>query len=110
MSNLRHTLILELKLQTGTDNKKQIQKIQQLSDGEFMDTFIDTGRITKIQEVGDLTLLHEFTTDVILYSGGHYIEMLKNGKFLYRPSGRGQGKRSLSLPVVENYMFKKINK
>tara|TARA_R110002167_G_scaffold78070_1_gene216328 strand:+ start:278 stop:514 length:237 start_codon:yes stop_codon:yes gene_type:complete len=73
-----------------------------------MKSFIITGQITKIQVVDDLTKLHDYTTDVIIYQDGHYIEMLKNGKFLYRPSGIGQGKRSSNLEIVEEYMCKQL--
>jgi hypothetical protein len=45
-----------------------------------------------------------------MYAGEHYIEMLKNGKFLYRPSGIGRGKRSNDLNLVEEFMYNQIVK
>ena len=50
---------------------------------ESIKSFINTGQIQKIQAVPDVSILHQHTTDVIMYAGEHYIEMLKNGKFLY---------------------------
>jgi len=35
--------------------------------------------------------------------------MLKNGKFLYRPSGIGQGKRSFNLSIVEEFMYNQLS-
>tara|TARA_R110001592_G_scaffold281152_1_gene548553 strand:- start:2040 stop:2378 length:339 start_codon:yes stop_codon:yes gene_type:complete len=107
--NIRKRL-MDLKLQNGEDNKNEIQKLQQALDMKALKEFINSGQIQKVQSLSDLTLLHDLTTDVIIYEGGHYVEMLKNGKFLYRPSGIGQGKRSLSLWLVEEFMFKDINK
>ncbi len=75
---------------------------------ESIKSFINTGQIQKIQAVPDVSILHQHTTDVIMYAGEHYIEMLKNGKFLYRPSGKGFGKRSVSLENVERFVFNEL--
>ncbi len=77
---------------------------------QSMKSFINTGQIQKIQAVPDVSILHQHTTDVIMYAGEHYIEMLKNGKFLYRPSGIGRGKRSNDLNLVEEFMYNQIVK
>lgn len=71
-------------------------------------SYQNTGLISKIDYVSDKTLLHSNTTDVIIYANNSYIEMLKNGKFLYRPTGLGQGKRSQNLEIVEQYMYKEL--
>jgi len=71
-------------------------------------SYQETGLISKISYAPDLTLLHEYTTDVIMYADKSYIEMLKDGKFLYRPNGTGRGKRSKDLQIVELYMYKKL--
>ena len=71
-------------------------------------SYQSTGLISKIDYVSDKTLLHINTTDVIIYANNSYIEMLKDGKFLYRPSGLGQGKRSRNLGIVEKYMYKQL--
>jgi hypothetical protein len=71
-------------------------------------SYQSTGLISKISYVSDKTLLHTKTTDVIIYANNNYIEMLKDGKFLYRPSGIGQGKRSRNLENVELYMYKEL--
>lgn len=67
-----------------------------------------TGLISKIDYVRDKTLLHTSTTDVVIYADENYIEMLKDGKFLYRPSGVGRGKRSYNLETVEQYMYTEL--
>ena len=72
-------------------------------------SFINTGQIQKIQAVDDVSILHPYTTDVIMYKDNNYIEMLKNGKFLYRPSGIGQGKRSFNLSIVEEFMYNQLS-
>ncbi len=71
-------------------------------------SFQDSGLISKVDVLEDRTRLHPHTTDVIIYVGKYYIEMLKDGKFLFRPSGQGQGKRSKFLPIVEQYMYNEI--
>ena len=71
-------------------------------------SYQSTGLISKIDYVSDKTLLHINTTDVIIYANNSYIEMLKDGKFLYRPSGLGQGKRSRNLEIVGKYMYKQL--
>lgn len=71
--------------------------------------FQDSGMISKTEVLSDTSRLHQDTTDVIIYLGRYYIEMLKNGKFLYRPKGTGQGKRSKFLHIVEQFMYNQIN-
>lgn len=71
-------------------------------------SFQDSGMISKLEILEDRTRLHPFTTDIIVYVGRYYIEMLKNGKFLYRPNGTGQGKRSKFLHIVEQFMYNQI--
>ncbi|QDP48518.1 MAG: hypothetical protein Tp158DCM1228761_20 [Prokaryotic dsDNA virus sp.] len=71
--------------------------------------FQDSGMISKTEVLSDTSRLHRDTTDVIIYLGRYYIEMLKNGKFLYRPKGTGQGKRSKFLHIVEQFMYNQIN-
>ena len=71
--------------------------------------FQDSGMISKTEVLSDTNRLHQDTTDVIIYLGRYYIEMLKNGKFLYRPKGTGQGKRSKFLHIVEQFMYNQIN-
>ena len=71
--------------------------------------FQDSGMISKTEVLSDTSRLHKDTTDVIIYLGRYYIEMLKNGKFLYRPKGTGQGKRSKFLHIVEQFMYNQIN-
>lgn len=70
--------------------------------------FQDSGMISKLELLPDNTNLHPYTTDVIIYLNKYYIEMLKNGKFLYRPNGTGQGKRSKFLHIVEQFMYNQI--
>lgn len=99
------------------EDPSEIQRVQQMCDALTLnrnlmnqfESFCKTGLISKPEAVADPTRLHSKTTDVIIYKGGHYIEMLKDGKYLYRPSGTGRGKRSDDLPIVELYLFNHIN-
>ncbi len=68
-------------------------------------SFQDSGQIQDIKAVEHIERLHRLTTDVILYVSNHYVEMLSDGNFLYRPSGKGQGKRSKVLANVERYIY-----
>tara|TARA_R110000822_G_scaffold53335_5_gene137660 strand:- start:18510 stop:18752 length:243 start_codon:yes stop_codon:yes gene_type:complete len=70
--------------------------------------FQDTGRISSPCVLEDTKILNRRTDDVIVYEGGHYIEMLDNGYFLYRPTGKGYGKRSLDLVTVERHLWECI--
>ena len=72
-------------------------------------SFTNTGLISKKDMAPDQDKLHELTTEIIMYRGGHYIEMLKNKYFLYRPTGVGRGKRSKELEIVEEYMYNKVS-
>jgi hypothetical protein len=76
---------------------------------EKLKAFTDTGLICKKDLAPDKTKLHNLTTDIIMYLGGHCIEMLKDGYFLYRPSGVGRGKRSRELTVVEEFMYNEVS-
>jgi hypothetical protein len=69
-------------------------------------SFQNSGQIQDVKGVENVEKLHRLTTDVIIYAHNHYIEMLSDGKFLYRPSGKGQGKRSKVLVNVEKYIYK----
>jgi len=92
--------ILSMKFAKGTDSKKEIQKLQQVTNKDFK-TWQNTGQICKKDLVRDQENLHELTTDIVMCINGEYIEMLSNGYFLYRPSGKGHGTRSKSLDKVE---------
>ncbi len=70
--------------------------------------FYNSGRISKLNTLEDTTKLHRLATDVIIYKDNVYIEMLKDGRFLYRPSGKGFGKRSVSLENVERFVFNEL--
>jgi hypothetical protein len=70
--------------------------------------FQSTGFLQGIPKNIDSSLLHKKTTGVIMYKDGHFIELLSDGKFLYRPSGKGYGKRSLCLETVELFMYNQI--
>ena len=72
-------------------------------------SFTNTGLISKKDMAPDQDKLHELTTEIIMYRGGHYIEMLKNKYFLYRPTGVGRGKRSKELEIVEEYMYNQVS-
>ncbi len=72
-------------------------------------SFTNTGLISKLDMAPDKSKLHELATEVIIYRGGHYIEMLKNKYYLYRPTGVGRGKRSKELEVVEEYMYNQVS-
>lgn len=75
---------------------------------ETIKEFRDTGFLQGIPKSIDPSLLHEKTNGVIVYKDGHYIELLSDGKFLYRPTGKGRGKRSLDLDTVELFMYNQI--
>ena len=70
--------------------------------------FQGTGRISKPCVLEDTSRLHDNTRDVVMYTDGHYIEMLDNGYFLYRPTGTGRGRRSLDLVTVERHLWECI--
>jgi len=72
-------------------------------------SFTETGLICKKDLAPDINKLHNLTTGIIMYLGGHCIEMLKNGYFLYRPTGKGRGKRSRDLSVVEKFMYNEVS-
>tara|TARA_B110000444_G_scaffold254196_1_gene286290 strand:- start:2075 stop:2326 length:252 start_codon:yes stop_codon:yes gene_type:complete len=72
-------------------------------------SFTETGLICKKDLAPDINKLHNLTTDIIMYLGGHCIEMLKDGYFLYRPTGKGRGKRSRELAVVEKFMYNEVS-
>lgn len=61
------------------------------------------------KSLADKTKLHRQTTNVIIYDGGHYIEMLTDGKFLYRPTGIGRGRRSKNLQKIEKFMYSVVS-
>jgi hypothetical protein len=71
-------------------------------------SFQESGQIQGVKGIDEAYKLHKLTTDVIIYVNNHYIEMLKDGNFLYRPSGIGQGKRSKVLANVEKYIYNLI--
>lgn len=70
--------------------------------------FQNTGFLQGIPKNIDPSLLHKKTTGVIMYEDGHFIELLSDSKFLYRPNGKGHGKRSIDLDTVELFMYNQI--
>ena len=69
--------------------------------------FIGSGRIMDLKSFNVLhpkENLHVDCTDVVLYEGGHYIQMLKNGDYFY------DGFADRALDKVEEFMWTKIDK
>jgi len=73
-------------------------------------TFQQTGLISPLSYAIDKNLLHKHTEFVIMYEEKHCIEMLSTKWYLYRPSGKGRGKRSRTLEPLEKYMYNHILK
>jgi hypothetical protein len=76
-------------------------------------TYINTGVITTLDSfIGQLKTpprLHPKCTDVIVYLGGSYIQMLNDGSYLFNYDS-GVRKKSRKLYTVEEYMYNYLNK
>jgi len=113
--------ILTLKMKGGS--AEEIRTLQQMADKQLADTlqvamednsfanFVVGSHIEPIDDTSfyDVSKLHDKAVDVIVYQDKYYIEILSNGYYLYRPSGKGFGKRSKNLETIERYVHKKIN-
>ncbi len=94
------------------NNVKKIQRLQQLLD-------VEVYTIKEMQETGTMYIRNDFEnlyagespelnstcTDVIRYAGGHYIQMLRSGKYLVNYIGGVRGKRSEKLEEIEQLIF-----
>ena len=69
----------------------------------------DSAKISKRTYTPSGYVLHPRTTDVIIYSDKYVIEMLNCGKFLFRPSGSGSGRRSKDLSKVELALYEFVS-
>ena len=111
--------ILDLKMRGGS--AEEIRTLQQMADKQLADTlqvamgdnsfakFVFGSHIEPIDDTSfyDVSKLHDKAVDVIIYQDKYYIEILSNGYYLYRPSGKGFGKRSKDLETIERYIHKK---
>jgi hypothetical protein len=70
------------------------------------DSFINSGRFTDLKTFVNLfpkENLHQDCTDVVLYEGGQYIQLLKTGKYMCDEFTDN------SLDKVEDFLWKKID-
>lgn len=69
----------------------------------------DSAKISKREYTPSGYTLHARTTDVVIYKDKYVIEMLNCGKFLFRPSGSGSGRRSKDLKKVELALYEFVS-
>ncbi len=114
--------ILALKMKGGS--AEEIRTLQQMADKQLAHTlkvameendlsfFVVGSRIEPIDDTSfyDVSKLHKKCVDVIIYQDKYYIEILSNGYYLYRPSGKGFGKRSKKLNTIERHLYNEIYK
>jgi hypothetical protein len=74
-----------------------------------LEDFSNTGRFTSREaylEKNPDAILHKDCTDVVMYIGGHIIQVLKSAQFMV-----DEGFKSISLDEAEGWLFvKKISK
>jgi len=111
---MKHYIIEEIQRLKAFEpnNVKKIQRLQQLLD-------VEEFTIKEMQETGTMYVRDDFEnlyageapalisscTDVIRYAGGHYIQMLRSGKYLVSYIGGVRGKRSDKLSDIEQLIF-----
>jgi len=116
---MRNTILEEISKQKfTTKDGKYIQRLQQMLDlpKYCVKHFQDTGSITPIPafllQYTD-TILHPKCTNVVTYIGGHYIQMLSDGKYFINQHAAGnilyrRGRYSKYLHKLELIIFNNI--
>jgi hypothetical protein len=96
-------------MEVSENTKKHEQMYRQLR----LKTYINTGVITTLDSFMNQfkapKKIHPKCTDVIVYLGGSYIQMLSDGNYLFS-YGIGIKKKSRKLEVVEEYLYNYLNK
>lgn len=70
------------------------------------ETFINSGRFTDLKTFLNLfpkEHLHQDCTDVVLYEGGNYIQLLKTGEYMFGVF------KDKSLEKVEDFLWKIVD-
>tara|TARA_R110000868_G_scaffold9795_1_gene48203 strand:- start:7055 stop:7402 length:348 start_codon:yes stop_codon:yes gene_type:complete len=113
MKNLIREDILLTKLK-DPQNFKHIQLLQNIVDLESisLSTFLKARQKFNVEDFVNRYAsidLHKKCTDVFYYLGGHYLQVLSDGKYLLQYSKDNRGKRSADLNQMEELIYKIVS-
>tara|TARA_B110000977_G_scaffold199666_1_gene287745 strand:+ start:4980 stop:5327 length:348 start_codon:yes stop_codon:yes gene_type:complete len=109
MNNLIREEILLTKIK-DPQNFKHIQLLQQMMDLESisLSNYVKVKQKFNFEDFVNRYAsidLHKKCTDVFYYVGGHYLQVLSDGKYLLQYSKDNRGKRSADLNKMEELIY-----